>query len=62
MLDRAVQRGEQVPHLLDLFDLVVAPIYAHALFGYPAPPDQVQRLLERLYASPWRPVPTRPHA
>lgn len=60
MLDRAAERGERVPHVLDLFDLVVAPLYAHVIFGYPAPPDEVERVVERLFAAPWRPVPSRP--
>lgn len=48
MLDRARQRGEAAPTVDELLELVVAPLYFHALFATPATPDHAHRLVERL--------------
>ena len=48
MLDRAVDRGEQPPALTDLLELVVAPLYFHALFTEPLPAKEAGRLVDRL--------------
>lgn len=48
MLDRAADRGEQVPTLAELLELVVAPLYFHALFTEPLPAEQAAHLVDRL--------------
>ena len=48
MLDRAQERGEPVPTLQELLELVVAPLYFHALFTEPMPAKEASRLVERL--------------
>lgn len=48
MLDRAAERGEQPPALADLLELVVAPLYFHALFTQPLPAEQTTHLVDRL--------------
>jgi AcrR family transcriptional regulator len=48
MLDRAEARGEKVPTLAELLELVVAPLYFHALFTEPMPAAQASRLVDRL--------------
>lgn len=48
MLDRAQERGEPVPTLPELLELVVAPLYFHALFTEPMPAKEASRLVERL--------------
>lgn len=48
MLDRARARGERPPAVDELLELVVAPLYFHALFGRPVPADEARRLVDRL--------------
>lgn len=48
MLDRAADRGEAVPTLEQLFEVVVAPLYFYALFTEPLPPAESARLVDRL--------------
>lgn len=48
MLTRASTRGEDPPTLAQLLDLVVAPLYFHALFGQPAGDRAARRLVDRL--------------
>lgn len=48
MLDRAGARGEPVPTLDELLELVVAPLYFHALFTEPLAESDAARLVERL--------------
>ena len=48
MLDRAAARGEAVPTLDELLELVVAPLYFYALFTEPMPAKQAGRLVDRL--------------
>ncbi|WP_159080492.1 TetR-like C-terminal domain-containing protein [Nocardia suismassiliense] len=48
MLDRAQQRGEPAPTLADLVELVVAPLYFHALFTEPMTDAEAARLVDRL--------------
>ncbi|XVU27851.1 TetR/AcrR family transcriptional regulator [Actinoplanes sp. CA-054009] len=57
MLDRARDRGERPPPVDLLLELVVAPIYFHALFGEPVDEDGARRLVDRLLAAsrPGRP-------
>jgi AcrR family transcriptional regulator len=52
MLGRAEARGEFPPSVDELLELVVAPLYFHALFGPPADADHARRLVDRLLASP----------
>jgi len=52
MLDRAEARGESPPSVDQLLELVVAPLYFHALFGQPAGGEHARRLVDRLLASP----------
>lgn len=52
MLDRAEARGEVPPSVDELLELVVAPLYFHALFGPPADAGHARRLVDRLLASP----------
>jgi AcrR family transcriptional regulator len=52
MLDRAQARGESPPSVDRLLELVVAPLYFHALFGPPASAEQARRLVDRLLAQP----------
>lgn len=51
MLDRADARGECPPSVDELLELVVAPLYFHALFGKPAGPEHARRLVDRLLAA-----------
>ena len=51
MLDRAEARGEFPPTVDELLELVVAPLYFHALFGPPADADHARRLIDRLLAA-----------
>ena len=51
MLDRAEARGEFPPSVDELLELVVAPLYFHALFGPPVGPAHARRLVDRLLAS-----------
>jgi AcrR family transcriptional regulator len=48
MLDRARRRGEAAPTVDELVDLVVAPLYFHALFATPASVEQAHHLVSRL--------------
>ena len=48
MLDRAEQRGEAVPTLEQLLEIVVAPLYFYALFTEPMSVDDSSRLVDRL--------------
>jgi AcrR family transcriptional regulator len=49
MLDRAAARGEAVPTLQELFELVMAPLYFHALFfDRPADATHAKQLVRRL--------------
>jgi AcrR family transcriptional regulator len=52
MLDRAEARGEIPPSVDELLEVVVAPLYFHALFGPPAGPEHARRLVNRLLTSP----------
>ena len=54
ILDRAAQRGEEVPSATRVLDHLVAPIYFRALFGLPAPSVDVvvELLVERLTVPP----------
>jgi AcrR family transcriptional regulator len=51
MLDRARARGESPPTVDELLELVVAPLYFHALFGRPASTEDARRLVDRLLAA-----------
>jgi AcrR family transcriptional regulator len=49
MLDRAAARGEAPPTLVELLEVVLAPLYFHALFfNRPADDDHARRLVDRL--------------
>ncbi len=48
MLDQAETRGEPVPTLAELLELVVAPLYFYALFTEPMAEVEAARLVERL--------------
>lgn len=48
MLDRATARGERAPTVAELLELVVAPLYFHALFTEPLPAKETDRLVDRL--------------
>jgi tetracycline repressor-like protein len=48
MLGRARRRGEAVPTVDELLELVVAPLYFHALFAAPASVEHAHRLVGRL--------------
>ncbi|MFF4990683.1 TetR-like C-terminal domain-containing protein [Streptosporangium saharense] len=49
MLDRAAERGERPPTLLELMEVVIAPLYYHAMFfNRPAGPDHARTLVDRL--------------
>jgi hypothetical protein len=49
MLDRAAARGENPPTLLELLEVVLAPLYFHALFfNRPADADHARTLADRL--------------
>ncbi|MFD7030719.1 TetR/AcrR family transcriptional regulator [Streptomyces sp. NPDC059917] len=53
MLDRARARGEDPPEVLDVLDVVLAPIYLRMLFGVgPLTPQYVDTLVDRLLAAP----------
>ena len=51
MHDRAEPRGESTPSVEELLELVVAPLYFHALFGQPADAAHARRLVDRLLDS-----------
>lgn len=48
MLRRAEERGEAVPTLEQLFEIVVAPLYFYALFAEPMSVADSSRLVDRL--------------
>jgi AcrR family transcriptional regulator len=48
MLDWAQARGEPVPTLAELLELVVAPLYFYALFTAPLTDAEAARLVDRL--------------
>lgn len=49
MLDRAATRGETPPTLVELLEVVLAPLYFHALFfNRPADADHAHALVDRL--------------
>jgi AcrR family transcriptional regulator len=51
MLARAAKRGERTPSIIDVLEVVLAPIYLHALFLGPiSDPTGVDRLVERALA------------
>ncbi|NUR85724.1 MAG: TetR/AcrR family transcriptional regulator [Nonomuraea sp.] len=53
MLDRARDRGEHPPDVLDILDHVLAPMYIRTLFGAgPLTPAYVDTLVTRLLAIP----------
>nr|WP_202523432.1 TetR/AcrR family transcriptional regulator [Kitasatospora sp. SID7827] len=49
VLDRARERGEDAPDVLELLDHVLAPMYVRVLFGMvPLAPEYVDGLVDRL--------------
>jgi hypothetical protein len=49
MLDRARDRGEQPPDVLDVLDHILAPMYIRVLFGMgPLTPDYIDGLVDRM--------------
>jgi hypothetical protein len=50
MLERARQRGEKPPDVVELLDHVLAPLYMRALFGRPLSKAVADRLVDRLLA------------
>ncbi|HZE38531.1 MAG TPA: TetR/AcrR family transcriptional regulator C-terminal ligand-binding domain-containing protein [Stackebrandtia sp.] len=48
MLDRAEKRGERVPRFLQLFEIVLIPIYFHGMFFAAVGPDHTKTLVDRL--------------
>jgi AcrR family transcriptional regulator len=51
MLARATKRGERTPSIVDVLELVLAPIYLHALFLGPiSDPGGVDRIVDRALA------------
>ncbi|MEV2224060.1 TetR/AcrR family transcriptional regulator [Nocardia vinacea] len=49
MLDRAIARGEQAPEVLEVVDIILAPLYTRTLFGTgPLTDDYVDTLVDRL--------------
>lgn len=51
MLDRARARGEDPPEMLDVLDVVLAPMYVRVLFGVgPLTPNYIDGLIDRLLA------------
>jgi AcrR family transcriptional regulator len=55
MLDRAEARGELSPSVDEVLELVVAPLYFHALLSQPASAEHARRLVDRLLAAPGYP-------
>jgi AcrR family transcriptional regulator len=56
VLDRARERGERAPDVLDVLDLVLAPLYIRVLFGVePLTREYVEGLVDRL-------LPDRPES
>jgi AcrR family transcriptional regulator len=52
MIDRARDRGEATPGVLDVTDYILAPLYVRTLFGTPADASVADRLVERVLALP----------
>ncbi|MEU7834325.1 MULTISPECIES: TetR/AcrR family transcriptional regulator C-terminal ligand-binding domain-containing protein [unclassified Nonomuraea] len=53
MLERAAERGESAPELLELMEVVIAPIYYHAIFfNRPVGPEHARTLVDRLLSLP----------
>lgn len=52
MLDRAAARGEHPPTVAEFEELLLAPLYFHALFSVPVRPGDTRRLVDRLLALP----------
>ncbi|MFI0939326.1 TetR/AcrR family transcriptional regulator [Streptomyces sp. NPDC021020] len=49
VLDRARERGEHAPDVLDVLDHILAPMYIRVLFGMgPLTPDYTDQLVDRL--------------
>jgi hypothetical protein len=49
MLERARARGEDPPGLLELMEVILAPIYYHAIFfNRPIGPEHAKVLVDRL--------------
>ncbi|WP_433713628.1 TetR/AcrR family transcriptional regulator [Nocardia sp. CA-084685] len=49
MLDRATARGEAAPEVLEVVDIILAPLYTRTLFGTgPLTDDYVDTLVDRL--------------
>lgn len=57
MLLRASDRGELVPTQIDIFEFVIAPIYAYALFNRPVPPH-IKEFIDRVLAVPSTTTPS----
>ena len=51
MLMRAKKRGEVTPKIMDVLELVLAPIYLHGLFLGPLRDTSVDRLVDRALAA-----------
>jgi AcrR family transcriptional regulator len=51
MLDRARARGEPAPHVLEVTDHLLAPLYIRALFGVPADGQVADGLVDFLLAA-----------
>jgi AcrR family transcriptional regulator len=61
MLDRARERGELPPDVLDVLDHILAPMYIRILFGAgPLTSDYVDTLVDRLLLFSGAPVPHTP--
>lgn len=50
MVDRAAARGEHPPTVAEIEELLLAPLYFHALFSVPLRPAETLRLVDRLLA------------
>ncbi len=50
MLDRAAERSELPPSVAEVEELLLAPLYFHALFTAPLPAGDTPRLVDRLLA------------
>ena len=48
MLDRARARGEKTPHVFEVTDHLLAPIYMRVLFGFPADEKTAEGLVTYL--------------
>ncbi len=51
MLERAEARGEAAPHVFEVTDHILAPLYMRALFGIPASPEVADGLVDYLLRS-----------